>query len=478
MSFNSYDFILFFVAVFLLYWNTGKMGKSYQNIVLLAASYFFYGYWDLKFLLLLLGLTVFNYLGGKYLAHKEAHRKYLLCFFISINLAVLFLFKYFGFFIESFQHQFGIEQSTFSVGLHLVLPLCISFYILQAIGYLVDVYKKKTETCTNILHFSLFISFFPQMVAGPIERANNLIPQLSKKRLFKYEDMAFGFKMILWGFFKKLVIADNLGHAVNFIFNDYANFSGLSLFLGLVFFGIQIYADFSGYSDIAIGTSRMLGIELKDNFTYPYFSKNIREFWHKWHISLSSWFRDYVYIPMGGKSINPFRHGIYVLVVFSLSGLWHGADFHFIAWGATHACLYLFYVYGVKDASNSNKSIQKTTNMVGILATFFLVNLAWVFFRANSATEAFNYLWLMFANIHLPLSINGFLYFIKSEIGIAFFFVFMAFVFVEFLGRKWNCPLSIFDRYPRYIKYGVYYLLFIFLFLFTGVEAKFIYFQF
>ena len=454
------------------------MGKSYQNILLLGASYFFYGYWDLKFLLLLLGLTVFNYLVGRYLAHKEAHRKYILYFFISINLAVLFLFKYFGFFIESFQHQFGIAQSTFSVGLHLVLPLGISFYILQAIGYLVDVYKNKTETCNDILQFSLFISFFPQMVAGPIERAHNLIPQLSKKRLFKYEDMTFGCKKILWGFFKKLVIADNLGHAVNFIFNDYANFSGLSLFLGLVFFGIQIYADFSGYSDIAIGTSRMLGIELKDNFKYPYFSKNIREFWHKWHISLSSWFRDYVYVPMGGKSINPTRHGINVLVVFSFSGLWHGADFHFIAWGVTHACLYLFYIYGVKNTTNSNKSIRKTTNVLSILTTFFLVNLAWVFFRANSVAEAFNYLWMMLANLHLPLSINGFLYFIKSEIGIAFFFVFMAFVFVEFLGRKWNCPLSIFDRYPRYIKYGVYYLLLIFLFLFTGVEAKFIYFQF
>ncbi|MDB9955033.1 MBOAT family protein, partial [Flavobacteriaceae bacterium] len=327
MLFNTIDFAIFLPIVFILYWVVNKNLK-FQNILIIASSYLFYGWWDWRFLSLILFSTLVDYSVGVLLQkqNNKPKRKILLWFSIIINLGFLGYFKYYNFFLDNFVSAFslfGIEINQNS--LNIVLPVGISFYTFQTLSYTIDIYKRKLEPTKDIIAFAAFVCFFPQLVAGPIERATNLLPQFYKKRVFEYHKAVDGLKQILWGLFKKIVIADNCAQLANEIFNNSSDYSGSTLVLGAIFFTFQIYGDFSGYSDIAIGTSRLFGFNLKQNFAFPYFSRDMGEFWRRWHISLSTWFRDYLYIPLGGS-----RGGIGMkvrntFIIFIVSGFWHGA---------------------------------------------------------------------------------------------------------------------------------------------------------
>jgi len=304
MLFNSLDFAIFFPIVFLLYWFLFRGNIRQQNLLVVASSYFFYAWWDWRFLFLIIFSTTLDFFIGKKLGQEQdsKKRKYYLWISIIANLGSLGFFKYYNFFVENFIEAFSFFGTEIHGGsLDIILPVGISFYTFQTLSYSIDVYKRKMEPTKDFVAFSAFVCFFPQLVAGPIERASNLLPQFNKKRKFSYEKSADGLKQILWGFFKKTVIADNCAEYADMFFNNPSDYNGSALILGVFFFAFQIYGDFSGYSDIAIGASRLFGINLSRNFQFPYFSRDIAEFWRRWHISLSTWFRDYLYIPLGGS---------------------------------------------------------------------------------------------------------------------------------------------------------------------------------
>jgi D-alanyl-lipoteichoic acid acyltransferase DltB (MBOAT superfamily) len=342
--FNSIDFVIFLPIVFFLHWFVASKNNKLQNILIVLASYFFYGWWDWRFLFLILFSTVTDYTVGLGLSKEENKTKRRILLWISILVNILFLgfFKYYNFFIDNFVSAFSFFGMKINIRhLNIILPVGISFYTFQTMSYSIDIYKKKLEPTNDFIAFAAFVSFFPQLVAGPIERATQLLPQFYSKRVFEYNKAVDGCKQILWGFFKKIVIADNCAVYANMIFNNYQEYSGSTLVLGALFFTFQIYGDFSGYSDIAIGASRLFGINLMQNFAYPYFSRDIAEFWRRWHISLSTWFRDYVYIPLGGS-----RHGKLTairntFIIFVLSGFWHGANWTFVIWGFLNAVYFL-----------------------------------------------------------------------------------------------------------------------------------------
>src|SRR5690554_2973016 len=344
MLFNSFDFALFLPIVFILYWFVANKNIRMQNLLIVVASYVFYGWWDWRFLSLILFSTLVDYLVGVRLGTEDnqAKRKVLLWTSILVNLGFLGFFKYYNFFLDNFIASFSFFGHEISANsLNIILPVGISFYTFQTLSYTIDVYKRKLEPTTDFIAFTAFVSFFPQLVAGPIERATNLLPQFYTKRRFEYAKAVDGMRQILWGLFKKIVIADNSAQIANEIFNNFSDYSGRTLFLGALFFTFQIYGDFSGYSDIAIGTSRLFGFNLKQNFAFPYFSRDIAEFWRRWHISLSTWFRDYLYIPLGGS-----RGGLWMkirntFIIFIVSGFWHGANWTFIVWGALNAIYFL-----------------------------------------------------------------------------------------------------------------------------------------
>ena len=344
MLFNSIDFAIFLPIVFVVYWFVANRSVKIQNFLVVAASYVFYGWWDWRFLSLILFSTMIDYCVGRGLLNQQNQfkRKVLLWTSILVNIGLLGFFKYYNFFLDNFIAAFTFFGSEIhSTSLNLILPVGISFYTFQTLSYTIDVYKRKLEPTKDFVSFAAFVSFFPQLVAGPIERATHLLPQFYKKRTFDYGRAVDGMRQILWGLFKKIVIADNCAEYANLIFNNSADYSGSTLVLGALFFTFQIYGDFSGYSDIAIGTSRLFGFDLMRNFNFPYFSRDIAEFWRRWHISLSTWFRDYLYIPLGGSKGGLWLKIRNTLIIFVVSGFWHGANWTFVVWGALNAIYFI-----------------------------------------------------------------------------------------------------------------------------------------
>lgn len=405
MLFNSIDFAIFLPIVFILYWFITYKNLKLQNILIVLASYLFYGWWDWRFLSLIIFSTLVDYTIGLSLSREEDSKKRLLLLWISIlvNLGFLGFFKYYNFFLDNFAQAFtffGFEIKASR--LNIILPVGISFYTFQTLSYTIDVYKKKLEPTKDIIAFMAFVSFFPQLVAGPIERATNLLPQFFKKRNFEKNIAIDGLRQMVWGFFKKIVIADNCATYVNDIFSNYTDHSGSTLFLGGIFFAFQIYGDFSGYSDIAIGTAKLFGFDLMRNFAYPYFSRDIAEFWRRWHISLSTWFRDYLYIPLGGSRGGTLMKVKNTFIIFIVSGFWHGANWTFIVWGALNAIYFLPLLLTKQNRNNldivaQGKLLPNIKEIFQILLTFFLTIIAWIFFRSDNVSSALEYLSKMLA---------------------------------------------------------------------------------
>lgn len=391
MLFNSIEFLVFLPIVFALYWALKRRG---QNILLLIASYVFYGWWDWRFLSLIVGSSIVDFIVAKHLHASEDKRKrnLLLGISLAVNLGALGFFKYFDFFIKSFielMASAGLSADPFT--LRIVLPVGISFYTFQTLSYTIDIWRRQMEPTEDVIEFFAFVSFFPQLVAGPIERASHLLGQFADKRRFDLARASDGCRQILWGFTKKVVIADRLAPVVSSVYSD-PDAPVEALVVATLFFAFQIYCDFSGYSDIALGTARLFGFELMQNFDTPYFSRNVSEFWKRWHISLSTWFRDYVYIPLGGSRTSKPRQLWNTFVTFTLSGLWHGANWTFVVWGALHALFYVpTVVFGKGEVPKGRAhKIPTPRELLAIVVTFTAVCFGWIFFRAESVTHAFS----------------------------------------------------------------------------------------
>ncbi len=406
MLFNSYPFLLFFPLVVLIYF---IVPKKAQRLWLLLASYYFYMSWDAKYIVLLVFVTLLSYIAGRLLEHRkmEKIRKGIVAGVCVCCFLVLGCFKYFDFLLSSLNELLGIFQVSAIVSpIHFLLPVGISFYTFQAVGYVVDVYRGDTEAEHDLVTYALFVAFFPQLVAGPIERSKNLLGQVRKVHTFSFESLREGFLIMLWGFFLKLVIADRTAVFVDAVYNDYHTYGGVYLILATILFGIQIYCDFAGYSTIAVGAAHVLGIHLMENFEAPYFATSVSAFWRRWHISLTSWFRDYLYIPLGGNRKGKIRKYCNIVVVFFTSGLWHGADWSFVIWGGLNGIYQVIgavfspvrkkvaQLMGFSEKSLGGKLLQ------GIV-TFSLVDFAWIFFRASNMKEAFEIIGSMFS-IHNP----------------------------------------------------------------------------
>lgn len=485
MLFNSIEFSIFFPIVFFLYWAVANRRLHLRNFFLILVSYIFYGWWDWRFLSLIIISSSVDYLVGIGLAKetKIGKRRFLLLTSIFVNIGLLAFFKYFNFFTESFVEAFRLFGKEFSYSrLNIVLPVGISFYTFQTLSYSIDVYKGKMTPTKNALAFFAFVSFFPQLVAGPIERAKNLLPQFYKKTVFNYDAIRTGLLLLLWGLFKKLVIADNVGIFVDAVYNHPENYSGIYIIYATYFFAFQIYCDFSGYSDMAIGIARMLGFNLMVNFRRPYFSKSLGEFWRRWHISLSTWFRDYVYIPMGGNRVPKWRWYYNLFIVFLVSGLWHGANWTFVFWGAFHG-LYMVIESGTAQRRNtffqsiSFKYFSVIQQVTGFFITFNFVVFTWIFFRANSISDAFLLIKNMFKGLNLAnlgVSIPGFSLF---ELIVAFGSIGFL-LFMHLLKRKKQLEDLITDL-PLIPRWGFYFFLFFLIVIFGNFSAeKFIYFDF
>jgi len=481
MLFNSLDFGIFLPVVFLLYWFVFNRKIIIQNAFLLFVSYVFYAWWDWRFLGLIVFSSLLDYtigirLGG---TNKQKHRKGYLWLSIIVNLGFLGFFKYFNFFAENFHQAFSLLGYHFPVNsLNIVLPVGISFYTFQTLSYTIDVYKGKLLPTRDLISFLSFVSFFPQLVAGPIERASNLLPQFFSTRKFDYAKSVDGMRQILWGLFKKVVIADNCAVAVNYIFSNSASLYGSELFLGAIFFSFQIYGDFSGYSDIAIGTSRLFGFNLMRNFAFPYFSRDIAEFWRRWHISLSTWFRDYLYIPLGGSYGSMGQKIRNTFIIFLVSGFWHGANWTFIVWGGVHSLFFMPLLLRNKNRrflinSDPNIKFPGLQEILRILSTFLIVTLAWIFFRADNMTHALAYL------TKLPMHLGSYFswYFYSKYLEVIILIV--LFVLFEWLGRNYLHPVQyVTDKLNRSARWLFYYLLSLSIFWYWGSEEQFIYFQF
>lgn len=478
MLFNSLDFALFLPVVFILYWFVANRNLKFQNVLIVASSYLFYGWWDWRFLSLILFSTVIDYLIGRGLSIQDnlTKRKILLWTSVFVNLGFLGFFKYYNFFIENFVSAFSFFGQELNVGsLDIVLPVGISFYTFQTLSYTIDVYKKKLEPTKDFVAFTAFVSFFPQLVAGPIERASNLLPQFYKKRNFDYYKAVDGMRQVLWGLFKKVVIADNCAEYVNMIFNHSTDFYASTLLLGAVLFAFQIYCDFSGYSDIAIGVSRLFGFNLKQNFAFPYFSRDIAEFWRRWHISLSTWFRDYLYIPLGGSKGSMLKKVRNTFIIFLVSGFWHGANWTFLIWGLLNAIYFLPLLVVNKNRENMNsvavgRFFPNVKEFLSIGFTFAIVTLAWVIFRAESLDFAFEYYkgLLSFSLFIMPQQLPYIL---------LLFLIF--FIFVEWMGRESQYGLQdIALNWPKPLRWFLYLVITSLIFLWSIKEQTFIYFQF
>ncbi|TRW23018.1 MBOAT family protein [Flavobacterium zepuense] len=482
MLFNSVQFALFLPVVFVLYWFAARKSLRQQNILLLAASYFFYACWDWRFLFLLLFSTLLDYAAGLQISASQSNqtKKTWLWLSIGVNLGFLGIFKYYNFFAESF------SAALYSIGIHanvhtlsIILPVGISFYTFHGLSYIIDVYKGRIPAEGNFVQYALFVCFFPLLVAGPIERATHLLPQLKEKRSFNLHKAKDGLRQILWGLFKKVVIADLCAEYANTIFNHYGSLTGSSLFLGMLFFTIQIYGDFSGYSDIALGTARLFGIDLLRNFAYPYFSRDIAEFWRRWHISLSSWFRDYVYIPLGGSRVGTLKKVRNIFIVFLLSGFWHGAKFTFIAWGLLHALYFLPLLLTNRNRANlatvaHGRLFPTTKEALHMGLTFMLVAFAWIFFRAESMQHAWHFISHMFSR-----SLFAAPNFIEKKFAFLVLAIAAVFFIIEWVGRENHHALAnLGERFKRPLRWCLYYALIAMIIIFGGKGEQFIYFQF
>lgn len=479
MLFNSIEFLFFLPIVFLLYWFVFRK-LQWQNLFVVVASYVFYGWWNWTFLLLIAFTSACSYVSGLLIESDrkrgEKYSKVYATLNICINLGILGVYKYYNFFANSLVEAFSSLGVSLSISsLNLVLPVGISFYTFQALSYTIDVYRRKIQPTHNPIEFFAFISFFPQLVAGPIERATNLLPQFQKPRYFNYEMAVDGTRQILWGLFKKMVIADNCAVVVNEIFESYQTQSSLSLLYGVIMFTFQIYGDFSGYSDIAIGTARLFGINLMRNFNYPYFSRSIPEFWRRWHISLNTWFIDYVYIPLGGSRCGYWKVIRNVLIVFFISGLWHGANWTYICWGIYHGLLFLPYLLLKKKTKfdhdvAENSVLPSLKEAIQICTTFCLVILGWIIFRAQTLQEALRYIYRMVTDLTFSLPLQD----KKTSLFIVLMLLF------EWIHRKkqFGIQISLQSWKPVY-RYSLYiFLMFIILLFSSGRPTQFIYFQF
>ncbi len=400
MLFNSIDFALFLPIIFMLYWFVDKRSLKLQNVLIVIASYVFYAWWDYRFLSLIILSTLVDYTVARLISGEtnQKKRKALLLVSLCFNLGLLGFFKYYNFFIDSWVdvwHAVGLEMQRST--LNIILPVGISFYTFQTLSYTIDVYRSKITPSKNFIQFMAYVAFFPQLVAGPIERATRLLPQFQKERTFNTQFAMSGVYLIIWGLFKKVVVADNCAFFVNQLFESSGHYSSLELVFGAILFGFQIYGDFSGYSDIAIGVARLFGFSLMTNFSFPYFSRNIAEFWRRWHISLSTWFRDYLYIPLGGSKGSKALKIRNVMIVFLISGFWHGANWTFIVWGGIHGLLFLPLLLTNKNRSYLHNTRLSLSELPKILVTFSMVVLAWVFFRADSITIANSYIMEIFS---------------------------------------------------------------------------------
>ena len=482
MLFNSLQFAVFLPIVFLLYWLVFDrfLGKSkrqlmWQNAFVVIASYVFYGWWDWRFLLLIAFTSLCSWGSGMLIGNNRGNKKSKRWMWTNIllNLGILGLFKYYDFFVTEFAQLFHL--STEGLLLKVILPVGISFYTFQALSYSIDVYRGKIEPTRDIVAFFAFISFFPQLVAGPIERATNLLPQFQKKREFDYDTAVDGMRQILWGLFKKVVVADNCAVYVNQVFANSGSHTGSTLLLAAVFFTFQIYGDFSGYSDMAIGTAKLFGIRLMRNFNVPYFSRDIAEFWRRWHISLTTWFRDYVYIPLGGSRVSKAKVIRNTFVIFLVSGFWHGANWTFIVWGAYHALLFLPLILTGKNRKYTNQIAEgrylPTFKEAGqMLLTFILAVFGWIVFRSEGIGQA----WEVISGIAssslftVPMMVVG----LKKTV-----FVIGVLLLVEWLNRSKGHGLSI-ENLPLWIRIVSCYVLILMVLELGGNSQSFIYFQF
>jgi alginate O-acetyltransferase complex protein AlgI len=482
MLFNSINFAIFLPIVFILYWFVTNKSLKFQNILLLASSYFFYACWDWRFLLLLIFSTLLDYFTGIKMSESKNQRTKKFWFWLSIgvNLGFLGVFKYYNFFIQSFTgaiSNFGLHVNPWT--LKIILPVGISFYTFHGLSYVIDIYKDRIKAEKNIIEYSLFVSFFPLLVAGPIERATHLLPQIQENRTFDYAKAVDGLRQILWGLFKKVVIADQCAQYANTIFNNSTEYSGSTLVLGAIFFSFQIYGDFSGYSDIAIGTARLFGIDLLRNFAFPYFSRDIAEFWRRWHISLSTWFRDYLYIPLGGSKGGTWMKVRNTFIIFLVSGFWHGANWTFIVWGFLNA---LYIMPSIIFNTNRNnldivaqgKYLPNIKEVFQMGLTFGLTVFAWIFFRANNLEHALSYVSEIFSS-----SLFTFPKYDGDDSKKPLFILLFIFIIIEWLGRENQFAIAKINyRIPRLLRWSFYYVMVFAILYFSGTEQQFIYFQF
>lgn len=486
MLFNSLSFAVFLPIVFILYWFVTNRNLKMQNILLLGASYFFYACWDYRFLFLLIFSTLLDYFTGLKMSDATSKNKKRFWFWLSviINLGFLGVFKYYNFFAASFAEALshaGLHVDVWT--LKVILPVGISFYTFHGLSYVIDIYNDKIKPEKNYIDYAVFVSFFPLLVAGPIERATHLLPQIKKPRHFDYAKAIDGMRQILWGLFKKVVIADTCAVYANTIFGNYAEFTGSTLLLGALFFTFQIYCDFSGYSDIALGTARLFGIDLLRNFAFPYFSRDIAEFWRRWHISLSSWFRDYLYFPLGGSQGGTWMKVRNTFIIFLVSGFWHGANWTFIVWGGLNALYFMPLLLTNKNRNNlhivaEGRMFPTLRELIAMVTTFGLTVLAWIFFRAATVTDAVKYIGKMFSgSLFKRPDEQAFLGSSTNPVVAILLIIF--FLMIEWMGREHQYALSRFGlTWYKPVRWAVYYVLVLAIFLFMGKEQQFIYFQF
>ena len=479
MLFNSFSFAIFLPIVFCLYW---LIPHAYRWLLLLVVSYYFYMSWNAKYVFLILLTTIVSYFAGLFLekVHDQRKKKWVLAFTSLICLGVLFFFKYFNFISESVSTLFSLFSIQLNpLTLKVLLPVGISFYTFQTLSYVIDVYKGDIPAEHHFGYYATFISFFPQLVAGPIERTRNLLPQIKQAHIFDYSQATYGLKLIAWGYFKKLVIADTLSPFVSRVFDMPHDFRGFALILASLFFTLQIYCDFSGYSDIAIGTAKLMGINLMTNFKSPYFSCSIKEFWSRWHISLSTWFRDYVYIPLGGNQVGKLRHARNLMTTFLVSGLWHGANWTYVIWGGIHGLGQLIEKHLIASADTSS---HRATQVIRTLIVFLFCAFAWIFFVSSSVSDAFYVISHLFDGISQPIAYlhDGFanigmekVVFAKETVLILILALF------DLVSLKQDVIILISQK-KTFVRWTIYvsFCLLIIFFSQKGIAAEFVYFQF
>ncbi len=485
MLFNSIGFAIFLPIVFFLYWFVMKKPLWIQNGLLLISSYFFYACWDYRFMFLLIFSTLLDFFTAikMYDAQNQNRRKFWFWLSVIINLGFLGIFKYYNFFATSFVEalsKVGIKSNLWTI--QVILPVGISFYTFHGLSYVIDNYKRRIKPVRNFVEYAVFVSFFPLLVAGPIERATHLLPQVQKSRKFDFDKAVDGLRQIIWGLFKKVVIADNVADYVNNIFNNSSHYGGSTLLLGAIFFAFQIYCDFSGYSDIAIGTARLFGIELFRNFAFPYFSRDIAEFWRRWHISLSSWFRDYLYIPLGGSKFGILKSVRNIFIIFIVSGFWHGANWTFLVWGALNAIYFLPLLLLKRNRNNleivaAGKLLPSFRDFFNIVATFGLTVFAWIFFRSETMSKAISFIRNIFSFSLFTKPAGS--VFLGMFNPLIIFTLVLLFLLIEWIGREGQYAISFFhNKWRPFIRWCFYYCIVFCIFYFAGDKKEFIYFQF